>query len=94
MPYPNEHAARLRQPGEFKEQPDWAQKGQKFARTSDGTIFGKVKVPSTIDVIWGQLKTQSGKTAAPQALRFPTKNWTAEKAKKWLADNVVKYDSF
>jgi len=94
MPYPNEHSARLRNPEDFKEQPDWASKGQKFARKSDGTIYGKIKVPATADVIWGQLKNQSDKEAAPQSIRFPTKNWTVDKAKKWLKDNNVKYILF
>jgi hypothetical protein len=94
MPYPSEHTARIKDPTEFKEQPDWAKKGQKFARVSDGTIFGRIKVPKTIDVIWGQLKSQSGKAAYPQTLRFPTKDWTAERAKKWLKDNNVPHKSF
>lgn len=94
MPYENEHSARLKDPKDFKEQPDWAKKGQKFARSPDGKIYGKIKVPSTVDVVWGQLKNQSGKQAAPQSLRFPTKNWTATEAKKWLKDNNVKYQRF
>jgi len=94
MPYPNEHSARLRDPKDFKEQPDWAKKGQKFARSPDSKIYGNIKVPSTVDVIWGQLKNQSGKEAAPQSLRFPVKNWTATEAKKWLKDNNVKYQRF
>ena len=94
MPYPNEHSARLREPGDFKEKPDWAKAGGKFRRVSDGKIYGKIKVPETADVIWGQLKNQSGKSATPQAIRFPIKNWTAKKAKKWLKDNRVKYIKF
>ena len=93
-PMPNEHSARLKNPADFKEQPTWAKKGQKFARKADGTIYGKTKVPATVDVIWGQLPSQSGEEAAPQALRFPTKDWTAAEAKKWLKDNGVKYISF
>ncbi len=94
MPYPNEHSARLRQPSDFKERPDWATKEGKFRRTADGTIFGHVKVPQTADVIWGQLKSQSGKEAFPQAIRFPIKDWTAAQARKWLKDNKVKYIRF
>ena len=94
MPFINEHAARLKDPDDFKEQPDWAEKGQKFARKADGTIYGSIKVPATVDVIWGQLKAQNGKAAAPQTLRFPTTDWTAKAAKKWLSDNNVKYVSF
>jgi len=87
-PYPNEHAARLRNPGDFKEKPDWSS-GGKFRRTKGGTIFGRIKVPATVSVIWGQLKSQSGRAAAPQTLRFPTANWTADQARKWLKDNKV-----
>jgi len=94
MPLPNEHSARLRQPSEFKEKPDWGQGEGKFRRVADGTIYGKVKVPQTADVIWGQLKSQSGKEAAPQAIRFPIKDWTAAEARKWLKDNKVKYIRF
>lgn len=94
MPYENEHSARLKEPSEFKEKPDWAKGGGKFRRTPDGKIYGRVKVPKTADVIWGQLKNQSGKEAAPQSIRFPTKDWTEQKAKKWLKDNKVKYIKF
>ena len=86
MPYPNEHSARLRDPGDFKK--------DKWGRKKDGVIFGRVKVPSSVSVIWGQLKSQSGKEAAPAALRFPTSSWTAEKAKAWLKKNNVKYIRF
>lgn len=51
-------------------------------------------MPQTADVIWGQLKSQSGKEAAPQAIRFPIKDWTAAQARKWLKDNKVKYIQF
>jgi len=67
-PYPNEHAARLRDPGDFD--PD------SFRRKNDGTIYGKIKVPSTIAVIWAKLKAHSGPkdNPIPQALRFPVKD--------------------
>lgn len=94
MPYPNEHSARLKEPTEFKEKPDWAKGGGKFRRAPDGTIYGKIKVPATADVIWGQLKEQAGKAASPQSIRFPIKNWTAAQARKWLKDNKVKYIKF
>ena len=92
-PYPNEHAVRLKSRKDFKEKPDWSTKG-KFRRTPNGKIFVNKKVPKTVDVIWGQLKTQKGQTAAPQALRFPTKNWTAARARKWLKDNKVTFILF
>jgi len=88
MPYANEHSARLRDPGDFD--------ADSFRRTNGGTIYGSKKVPETIAIIWGKLK---GKAAPddpvlPQALRFPTKNWTVAEAKKWLKDNEIKYISF
>lgn len=92
-PYPNEHAARIKDPSDFKEKPDWSTGGQ-FRRTNGGTIYGTIQVPATIAIIWGQLKTQSGKEAQPQALRFPTKYYTAEKAKAWLKEKNVKHISF
>ncbi len=90
MPYPNEHSARLRDPGDFD--PDT------YRRTDgsgDGTVQG-VKIPTTIAVIWGKLKGKTKPDDPPiaQALRFPTKNWTADKAKSWLSENKVKYIGF
>jgi len=93
MPYPNVHSARLRNPGDFKERPDWSGAG-KFRTTRGGTIFGRIKVPRAIEIVWGQLKTQSGDQAAPQSLHFPIDRWTADKARKWLADRKVNYESF
>jgi len=88
MPYPNEHSARLRDPNDFD--PDT------FRRTDGGTIYGHIKVPKTISIIWGKLKgkTKDSDPVIPQALRFPIKYWTEEKAKKWLKDNGVRYIIF
>lgn len=88
MPYPNEHSARLKDPKAFN--PDT------FRRKNGGTIYGKIKVPKTIAIIWGKLKGKDkpADPVIPQALRFPTKNWTTQKAKKWLKDNDVKYMRF
>jgi len=89
MPYPNEHSARLRSPDDFN--PDT------FRRVDGGTIFGRVEVPKTIAVIWGKLKGADSADDFPvaQALRFPVKDWTEAKAKKWLKDNdvtVIKFE--
>jgi len=88
MPYENEHSARLRNPKDFDP--------QSFRRTNGGTIYGTKKVPKTIAIIWAKLKGKSKPSdpPIPQALRFPTKNWTVQKAKKWLKDNNIKYQSF
>ncbi|MBU2685851.1 MAG: hypothetical protein KKF27_21630 [Gammaproteobacteria bacterium] len=87
-PYPNEHAARLRSPGLFN--PDT------FRRKKDGTIYGTKKVPATAAVIWGKLKSadKPADNPVPQAIRFPTKDWTVEQAKKWLKDNSISFVKF
>lgn len=88
MPYPNEHSARLRDPGDFDP--------KTFRRTNGGALFGRIKVPVTIGVIWGKLKgsVKSNDPPLVQALRFPIKNWTAAAARKWLKDNNVKAIAF
>jgi len=87
-PFPNEHAARLKSPGLFD--------GDTFRRKKDGTIYGSIKVPATIAVIWGKLKEHNKPedNPIPQTLRFPTDDWTVAEAKKWLKDNGVKYIAF
>lgn len=84
MPYPNEHAARLKDPGQFDE----------FRRTAGsgaGRVQG-VKVPRSIDVIWGKKKGQAGVVA--QALRFPVSRWTVEEARAWLKANDISFIEF
>lgn len=87
-PYENEHSARIKNPNLFD--------AETFRRKADGTIYGKIKVPATAAVIWGKLKehNEPGDNPIPQAMRFPTKNWTVPQAKKWLKDNNVKYEKF
>jgi len=88
MPYENEHSARLKNPKDFEP--------KSFRRTNGGTIYGTKKVPKTIAIIWAKLKGKSKPKdpVIPQALRFPTKSWTVQKAKKWLKDNNVEFQSF
>lgn len=88
MPFPNEHSARLRNPGDFD--PDT------FRRTKGGTIYGKIKVPQTIGIIWGKLKGSSAPEdmPIPQTLRFLKDSWSAAEAKSWLKTNNVKYIGF
>jgi HK97 family phage prohead protease len=83
-PYPNEHSARLMDPDKF----------DRFRRKADGKLYNTLKVPGTIDVIWGHLKDGEDDDWAAQALRFPTKDWTEAEAKAWLKDNKVKYTDF
>lgn len=87
-PYENEHSARIKSPNLFD--------ADTFRRKADGTIYGKIKVPTTAAVIWGKLKeaAKPSDMPIPQALRFPTDNWTVAQAKKWLKDNNVKYERF
>ena len=87
-PYANEHSARLKEPDDFDK--------DTFRRKNDGTIYGKIKVPATAAVIWAKLKGHSEPEDEPhpQAIRFPTKDWTVEEAKAWLKENNVKYIAF
>ncbi len=87
-PYPNEHAARIKGPGLFD--------AETFRRKNDGNIYGKIKVPATVAVVWAKLKGSTGPSdmPIPQALRFSTKNWTAAQAKSWLKDNNITYERF
>jgi hypothetical protein len=85
MPYPNEHSARLQDPGKF----------DSFGRSKGGRLYGgALIVPVTISVVWGHPKGGPPAAAIPQALRFPTGDWTEEEARKWLKDHEVKYISF
>lgn len=88
-PYPNEHSARLQDPEKFET--------KSYRRTKGGLLNGSKKVPTTISIIWGKLKEKAKVTDPPliaQALRFPKKDWTVAKAKKWLTDNEVKFIEF
>ena len=86
-PYPNEHSARLKNPDKFD--------SKSFKRTKGG-LCGSKKIPITISIIWGKFKNKVKPSDPPIAiaLRFPTKTWTAAKAKKWLADNEITYIKF
>jgi len=88
MPYPNEHGARLRDPGDFDP--------ETFRRVKGGTLFARIPVPDSVSVIWGKLKGHSLPEDNPiaQALRFPVESWTEERARKWLEENKVRYILF
>ena len=81
MPFPNEHSARLRNPGDFS--------ADTFRRKNGGTVFGSVKIPKTIVIIWAKLKgsDKPSDPPLPQALRFPIDDWTEAQARKWILDN-------
>jgi len=93
MPYPNEHAARIKNPDDFK--------GDTFVKISGGgwrlPLKGKdeykeFEIPENIDVIAAVLKSIEGDTNRDvQALRFPTKNWTYDETKEWLDEREIDY---
>ena len=87
-PYANEHAARLIDPNKCDP--------KTFRRKADGTIYGHIKVPETIDVIWAKLKTANKPSdyPVPQALRFPAEKWTAAEARAWLKKNDIEPEEF
>ncbi|RLB79582.1 MAG: hypothetical protein DRH17_13565, partial [Deltaproteobacteria bacterium] len=87
MPFRNEHSARLRNPDEFDP--------KSFRRTKDGLLFGRIKVPDTVSVIWARLKVaDEDDPPIAQSLRFPISHWTAAEAKAWLTENKIKYIEF
>jgi len=87
MPYPNEHAARLKSP-------DMEHiRVRRTKGSGKGTVQG-VKVPTSISVIWYIVKRDDEEVPVPQALRFPIKTWTAPEARKWLKDKGIKYILF
>lgn len=81
MPYPNEHSARVRDPGDFEE---GSFRSKTLPKSEGGT--GGVRM------IMGHLKGET--TMTVQAYRFPADLYTPEEAKQWLEDNDVKYISF
>jgi len=87
MPYPNEHSARLHDPSKFDP--------ASFRRTRDGVLFGRIKLPESISVIWARLKGADEDTPPmAQALRFDASEWTAEEAKAWLEEHRINYIRF
>jgi hypothetical protein len=82
MPYANEHAARVRDPGLF--QPDSFR--SKTLPKSEGGKGG-------VRMIMGRLKSGQG-TLTVQAYRFPIDLYTPAEARAWLKKNNVKYIRF
>lgn len=68
-PYPNEHACRLKPPGSFRRDGNWARISRRSAGHND----------KEYDVIRGQLKS-TGKMA-DQAFRYPKTRWSAREAR-------------
>ena len=84
MPFPNEHSGRLISPGSLKPIRVKRTKGSGKARVK-GVI-----IPTSISVIWFIIRREGKEVPVAQALRFPIKTWTAERARKWLKDNKIK----
>lgn len=84
MPYQNEAALRLENPNKYI----------KYRRTEGGTIYGSLKVPKSISIIWGHSKGEPKDAWHPQALRFPITGWTEKQAKDWVDKNIKDYISF
>lgn len=74
MPFVNEHAARVRNPGDFK--PESFRR--KKIKTTKGGVF----------IIVGRLKGKV--TTTTQAYRFSIQQWTAKEAREWLKENKIK----
>lgn len=87
MPYPGEHAARIKSPSEFKE--------NSFRRIniSDGidTIQGKLKDETTMTV---QTYRFNAINRSDKSEPFHKKKFTVEQAKKWLKEHSISYISF
>ena len=83
MPLPSEHSARFQNPAKFAL--------DSIRRTAGGTIFGSIKVPKSIGIIWGKLKGKDAphQMPMPMSLRFEKTKWTVAQAKTWLKDNKL-----
>ena len=77
MPYPNEHACRLKEPGGF-------QKGR-FRRTS------RKSGRKVYHIIMGRLKGQSAMTE--QAYRYPKESWSAAQARKHCSSHGGRFEA-
>jgi len=82
VPYPNEHAARVRDPGLF-------QAGSFRSKALPKSTGGK----GGVRMIMGRLKSGQG-TMTVQAYRFPADLYTPAEARAWLKKNNVKYILF
>lgn len=71
MPFPNEHAARQTEPGQY----------DSFARTEPRAW------PRGVSAIWGIKGGGKSATYELQSIRFDRTRWTPERAKKWLRSN-------
>lgn len=90
MPYPNEHAARVRSPSVFKEDGITLDDGSK-------SKFARKEITKGLAIIVGKLKNPlKGKedSTVTQAYRFNKDQFTEAQAQKWLKDKKIKVMSF
>jgi ATP-dependent protease ClpP protease subunit len=71
MPFPNEHACRVRVPGDFQQR-----SFRRITRKADG---------KDLDIIIGRLKGKT--TTTTQAFRYPKDQWTTAEARRHCARN-------
>ena len=76
-PYPNEHACRLREPGDFQ-----ADSFRRVTREHEGKRY---------DVIMGRLKGED--TMSEQAYRYPIKVWSETQARAHCADHEGHFEA-
>lgn len=74
MPYPNEHAARQTDPGQYKE----------FRRSHPKGF------PEGVDAIFGIKGEGENRVSEIQSLRFDRKKWTVEAVREWLKEHDFK----
>ncbi|KPJ64870.1 hypothetical protein AMK68_00095 [candidate division KD3-62 bacterium DG_56] len=77
MPYPNEHACRLRDPDDFK--PRSFRRGR---RRHNGKIYS---------IIFGRLKAKN--TTTEQAYRYGKDTWTAAEARGHCSDHGGSFEA-
>jgi hypothetical protein len=79
MPFPNFHAARIREPGSFVE---------------DGIRELDAPEGGSIRIIGGRLKSDPDGDSVVQAVRFAKDKYTPAEARKWLTDHDMKAIDF
>lgn len=84
MPYPNEHAFRLKDPETIDK--------IKVKRTngSEGSSIQGTTIPESVSVIWFITEENGKEIPVAQSLRFPVDKWTETSAKKFITENKLK----
>lgn len=83
MPYPNEHACRIRDPGEFQK--------DSFRRITQGTKGKGPRDGKKLDIIIGRLRGKT--TTATQAYRYPKDTWTAAQARAHCKEQGGRFEA-